>query len=57
MDHPSKASLQRVATELTPHPVRLKREERWLDENRGAIADANALVERLGLWSDGKRLF
>jgi antitoxin CcdA len=31
--------------------------ERWLEENREAIADANSFLERHGLWSDGKRLF
>jgi antitoxin CcdA len=33
------------------------RRRRWLDENREALADANAFLERHGLWSDGKRLF
>jgi antitoxin CcdA len=33
------------------------RSERWLEENREAIADANAFLERHGLWSDGKRQF
>lgn len=31
--------------------------ERWLDENRAAIADANAFLARHELWSDGKRQF
>ena len=29
----------------------------WRAENRGAIADANAFLERHGLWSDGLRQF
>ncbi len=33
------------------------RSERWLEENRDAIADANSFLARHGLWSDGKRLF
>ena len=33
------------------------RARRWLDENKGALDDANAFVARHGLWSDGKRLF
>jgi len=33
------------------------RQRKWLEENRGALADANVFLERYGLWSDGKRLF
>jgi transcriptional regulator with XRE-family HTH domain len=33
------------------------REKQWLQENRGALDDANAFLEKHGLWSDGKRLF
>jgi transcriptional regulator with XRE-family HTH domain len=33
------------------------RSRRWLEENRAALADANAFLDRHGLWSDGKRLF
>ena len=49
-----------VAAELSPHLsalIRLKRGERWLEQNRAALADANAFLQRCGLWSDGKRLF
>ena len=49
-----------VVAELSPHLsalIRLKREERWLEENREALADANAFLDRYGLWSDGKRQF
>jgi antitoxin CcdA len=37
--------------------VAAERRRRWLDENRGALADANAFVAEQGLWSDGKRQF
>ena len=33
------------------------RQKQWLAENHGALQDANAFLERYGLWSDGKRLF
>jgi transcriptional regulator with XRE-family HTH domain len=33
------------------------RRQRWIEENRDALADANAFLVRHGLWSDGKRLF
>jgi antitoxin CcdA len=33
------------------------RHRRWLEENRGALADANAFLTSHGLWSDGKRQF
>ena len=36
--------------------IRLRREERWLEENRAAFADANAFLDKYGLCSDGKRL-
>ncbi len=29
----------------------------WREENAGAIADANAYLDRHGLWSDGRRQF
>ena len=34
-----------------------KRQQEWLIENRQAIAEANAFVDRHGLWSDGRRQF
>lgn len=34
-----------------------RQRERWLAENRGALADANAFVVEHGLWSDGQQLF
>jgi antitoxin CcdA len=33
------------------------RRQRWLDENRDALADANEFIARHGLWSDGRRQF
>jgi len=33
------------------------RQQRWLQQNRDALADANAFLTRHGLWSDGKRQF
>lgn len=33
------------------------RQQRWIQDNRGALADANAFLARHGLWSDGKRQF
>jgi post-segregation antitoxin (ccd killing protein) len=33
------------------------RQRRWIEENRGALSDANAFLARHGLWSDGKRQF
>lgn len=29
----------------------------WLEENAGAIEDANMFIEQRGVWSDGKRQF
>lgn len=36
---------------------RHRRAERWRQENREAIDEANAELARSGLWSDGLRLF
>jgi antitoxin CcdA len=36
---------------------REKRRERWRNENRDAIAEANRELVENGLWSDGLRLF
>lgn len=37
--------------------VSARRRERWLAENRGAIAEYNARIERDGVFSDGQRSF
>lgn len=34
-----------------------RRRQRWLAANQEALADANAFLERHGLWSDGLRQF
>jgi post-segregation antitoxin (ccd killing protein) len=31
------------------------RQQRWIEENRGALSYANAFLARHSLWSDGKR--
>jgi antitoxin CcdA len=33
------------------------RRQHWLEENRGALDDANAFLAQHGLWSDGRRQF
>ena len=37
--------------------VRKARRERWLEENREALDDHNAFIERHGVFSDGLRRF
>lgn len=34
-----------------------RRQQRWLAENREALADTNRFLERHGLWSDELRQF
>lgn len=34
-----------------------RRRQRWLNENREALADANEFLDHHGLWSDGLRQF
>lgn len=49
-----------VATSLNAFlrdQIRKARADRWLKENREALADANDFLARHGLWSDGKRQF
>ena len=48
-----------VAAELSPHLsglIRSKLGKRWLEGNRAALEEANAFLDRLGLWNDGKRV-
>lgn len=33
------------------------RRRRWLEDNRGALEDANTFLSHYGLWSDGRRQF
>jgi len=47
------ATLESRLRELVPEC----RRQRWLAENRDALADANAFVAQHGLWSDGQRQF
>ena len=37
--------------------IKAEKARRWLEENRDAIEENNARIEREGLWSDGLRLF
>ncbi len=41
-----------LRTELKAH-----RELQWRAENKSAIAESNAELERVGLWSDGYRVW
>ena len=49
-----------LSHELETHLRQLVREklsEQWRNENHEAILDTNREVERVGLWSDGLRMF
>jgi len=37
--------------------AKVARQAAWRMVNRPAVTDANAFLERYGLWSDGKRQF
>lgn len=50
------AEARRLGVDL-PQVVADARQRRWIEDNRGALADANTFLERHGLWSDGKRQF
>jgi len=47
------ATLEQALTQA----VQVRRRERWLAENREAIAQYNARIERDGVFSDGLRSF
>ena len=47
------ATLERALEE----EIRARRRAQWLEENREAIAEYNARIERDGLFSDGFRSF
>ncbi len=47
------ATLERALEEA----VRARKRERWLEENREAIAAYNEHVRKHGIWSDGLRGF
>ena len=39
------------------HLIRQKRRAQWLDDNRPALDDYNAFVEKHGVFGDGQRQF
>lgn len=47
---------RRLGVDLRPIVAEARR-RRWLEENRGALKDANSFLNRHGLWSDGRRQF
>jgi len=50
-------NLSAALDEALAEIVRRKRQERWLQDNRRAIAAYNEHLEEHGLWSDGLRGF
>jgi antitoxin CcdA len=50
-------NLSAVLEDELRYLVAESRRQRWLAENRPAIADANAFLVQHGLWSDGHRQF
>ncbi len=46
-------NLSALLEERLREEVALRRRAAWREENRGAIADANAYLAKHGLWSDG----
>lgn len=50
-------NLSEVFEAAVAEAVRRRRQERWLEENKGAIASYNARVERDGVFSDDWRKF
>ena len=50
-------NLSALLEERLREEVASRRRAAWREENRGAIADANAYLEKHGLWSDGLRQF
>ena len=46
-------NLSALLEERLREEVAARRQAAWRAENRGAIADANAYIEKHGLWSDG----
>lgn len=47
----------RIAEQALESEIRSRRAQNWLEENRQAIADFNAHIERDGVFSDGLRSF
>jgi antitoxin CcdA len=52
-----KINLSATLEDELAHLIRKKRRAQWLDENRPALDDYNAFVEKLGVFSDGLRQF
>ena len=50
-------NLSSVAEEALVYAVSARRAERWLEENRTAIATYNHRIETQGVFSDGLRTF
>ena len=48
-------NISRIAEEALDSAVRNAAAQRWLEENRAAVEDYNARVERRGLFNDGLR--
>jgi antitoxin CcdA len=52
-----KINLSATLEEELAHLIRQKRRAQWLEENRPALDDYNAFVEKYGVFSDGLRQF
>ena len=52
-----KINLSATLEDQPVHLIRRKRRAQWLDENRPALDDYNAFVEKHGVFSDGLRQF
>ena len=52
-----KINLSATLEEQLAHLIRRKRRAQWLDENRRAMDDYSAFVEKHGVLSDGLRQF
>ena len=52
-----KINLSATLEEQLAHLIRQKRRAQWLDENRAALDDYNAFVEKHGVLSHGLRQF
>lgn len=52
-----KINLSATLEDRLAHLIRRNRRAQWLDENRPALNDYNAFVEKHGVFSDGLRQF
>ncbi len=52
-----KINLSATLENKLAHLIKQKRRSQWLDENRPALDDYNAFVEKQGVFSDGLRQF